>query len=906
MAVCDCIDRGLAKVFYNYGKFISRWPLIFLLTSLVMAGFLSTGIIFLRVDSDVIFLFTPDVSTARDDAIIFDGLFPVDYDHYSASRGNGTNDLSANIIVEPVGGGNVLVEDVISEIIRFDRELKNVTVINTSGVRHTYESLCAVEGSNCVENPVLQILKYNESYMNSVTLTYPFFKSSGAEIYFLGATLGNVDLADDNSTVVTAGLLALTYILQTTSTLEREGEDWENKFEQFAANFDSTVISISYIHSHSLDSEVGHSTQDVIPLFSVSYTLLFTFAITSCVVADWVFSKPWLGILGTISASLAVASSLGLLSYAGVNFNIVATSMPFLIVGIGIDDMFIMLAAWRKTSPCESVEERMGKAFSEAAVSITITSITDALAFGIGSINPLPAVRVFCLYTGVAVIFDYILQITFFGACMALTGRREAANRHVWTLMKVIPRDEAPSTAYKLCCAGGLSEEDRRDNKKKTCEIGLMTFFKEYYGPILLTPFSKILTIVVFCAYLGGAIYGCLNITEGLELKLLARTGSPAYEFFERQSDHFSDYGPFVSVVIQERLNYSEPAVQQELESIVEEFESSGYIFSSMYTEFWLREFLSFLDRANISTSARTDPGQFSSLLVDYFLENPSFSKFNQDIVFRNGSNKSEIAASRFIITAGGLSTTNQQVQMMEDVRQKARDADISLIAFSPFFIIYEQYSRIRPVTIQNLCIAVASMFVVALFLIPNPICSLVVIICIASIETGIIGYMSLWDVSLDSISMINLILCIGFSVDFSAHITYSFRTGREKYDGRHQNKLSVSSQHAVMALYSLGMPILQGALSTIIAIIVLNWSPSYIFRAFFKIMLLVMVFGMLHSLVFLPVLLSSIGCCFSWSSHPTRSAVEAGNSEDGLIGYQLSQRKGRGNPAFAPPQERT
>ncbi|XP_071481621.1 patched domain-containing protein 3-like [Diadema antillarum] len=869
-----------------------------------MAGFLSTGIIFLRVDSDVIFLFTPDVSTARDDAIIFDDLFPVDYDHYSASRGNGTNDLSANIIVEPAGGGNVLVEEVISEIIRFDRELKNVTVINTSGVRHTYESLCAVEGSNCVENPVLEILKYNESYVKSVTLTYPFFKSSDAKLYFLGATLGNVDLADDNSTVVTAGLLALTYILQTTSTLEREGEDWENKFEQFAANFDLTVISISYIHSHSLDSEVGHSTQDVIPLFSISYTLLFTFAITSCVVADWVFSKPWLGILGTISASLAVASSLGLLSYAGVNFNIVATSMPFLIVGIGIDDMFIMLAAWRKTSPCESVEERMGKAFSEAAVSITITSITDALAFGIGSINPLPAVRVFCLYTGVAVIFDYIFQITFFGACMALTGRREAANRHVWTLIKVIPREEAPSTAYKLCCAGGLSEEDRRDNKKKTCETGLMMFFKEYYGPILLTPFSKILTLIVFCAYLAGTIYGCLNITEGLELKLLARTGSKAYEFFERQSAYFSDYGPFVSVLIQETLNYSDPTVQQELESIVEEFESSEYIFPSMYTEFWLREFLSFLDRANISTSARTDPGQFSSLLVDHFLANPSFSKFNQDIVFRNDSNKSEIAASRFIITAGGLSTTNQQVQMMEDVRQKARDADITLIAFSPFFIIYEQYSRIRPVTIQNLCIAVASMFVVAFFLIPNPTCSLVVIICIASIEIGIIGYMSLWDVNLDSISMINLILCIGFSVDFSAHITYSFRTGRENYDGRHQNKLSVSSQHAVMALYSLGMPILQGALSTIIAIIVLYWSPSYIFRAFFKIMLLVMVFGMLHSLVFLPVLFSSIGCCFSWSSHPTRSAVEQGL--DGLIGYQLSQRKGRDNPAFAPPQERT
>ena len=73
--------------------------------------------------------------------------------------------------------------------------------------------------------------------------------------------------------------------------------------------------------------------------------------------------------------------------------------------------MFIMLAAWRKTSVKVPVEERLGQTFSEAAVSITITSITDALAFGIGSITRLPAIRVFCLYSAVAIMFDYLYQV---------------------------------------------------------------------------------------------------------------------------------------------------------------------------------------------------------------------------------------------------------------------------------------------------------------------------------------------------------------------------------------------------------------------------------------------------------------------------------------------------------------
>ena len=66
--------------------------------------------------------------------------------------------------------------------------------------------------------------------------------------------------------------------------------------------------------------------------------------------------------------------------------------MPFLSLTIGIDDTFLMLAAWRSTNPAQSVEDRVEQAMRHAAVSISITSLTDALAFLIGSIAPLPAI----------------------------------------------------------------------------------------------------------------------------------------------------------------------------------------------------------------------------------------------------------------------------------------------------------------------------------------------------------------------------------------------------------------------------------------------------------------------------------------------------------------------------------
>ena len=80
-------------------------------------------------------------------------------------------------------------------------------------------------------------------------------------------------------------------------------------------------------------------------------------------------------------------------------------------LGIGIDDTFVMLSAWRRSPAHSSVPERMGLAYSEAAVSITVTSVTDFLSFFAGVITPFPCVRIFCIYTGTAVAFIYVWQV---------------------------------------------------------------------------------------------------------------------------------------------------------------------------------------------------------------------------------------------------------------------------------------------------------------------------------------------------------------------------------------------------------------------------------------------------------------------------------------------------------------
>ena len=160
------------------------------------------------------------------------------------------------------------------------------------------------------------------------------------------------------------------------------------------------------------------------------------------------------------------------------------------------------------------------------------------------------------------------------------------------------------------------------------------------------------------------------------------------------------------------------------------------------------------------------------------------------------------------------------------------------------------QYVLVRTTSIQAISLAAAVMMVVSLIFIPNPLCSLWVAFSIVSIEIGVVGYMTLWGVNLDSISMINLIMCIGFSVDFSAHISYAYLAA----------KVDTPEERVRECLYALGLPILQGGLSTILGITALILAPSYIFITFFKTVFLVIFFGAMHGIFLLPVLLSLMG----------------------------------------------
>ncbi len=60
------------------------------------------------------------------------------------------------------------------------------------------------------------------------------------------------------------------------------------------------------------------------------------------------------------------------------------------------------------------LHERMGLSMKHAGVAITITTVTDLMAFGIGATTVLPALSHFCIFASFGIFFVFFYMITFF------------------------------------------------------------------------------------------------------------------------------------------------------------------------------------------------------------------------------------------------------------------------------------------------------------------------------------------------------------------------------------------------------------------------------------------------------------------------------------------------------------
>ena len=409
-------------------------------------------------------------------------------------------------------------------------------------------------------------------------------------------------------------------------------------------------------------------------------------------------------------------------------------------------------------------------------------------------------------------LFVYLSHMTLFTACLSLHGRRVYASRHCLSCRPVRPRHELQqqgrSALYRFCCGGHTPHAARDD--ESLCE----RLPRWLLPKMVVNRWVRYVVPVFFCALTAVSVYGAVHIQPGLQLKNLVLESSYYHRYLTVKEKYFVDHIPIGFNIIGE-VNYSDVKVQEQVKELLKTAKRDKDI-NPKFEHCWLTAFLD---------SSFNNDGDKAKAVYFFLGKNPVFKK---DVVLReargrDGNLTGYISASRCSVLSVGLTDQYDQAYLMVKMRAVAEQSPLPVVAFHHNFELFEQYLATLPATVETLGYAVAVIVVVCIIFLPHPFIVALITLSIILIFVNILGFMYFWGITLSSVTMIHLIMSVGFSVDFSAHVCSAYL----------MSNFITRSERAYDAITHAASPILNGAMSSMMGVFLLAFSGAYLFSTF-------------------------------------------------------------------------
>jgi len=572
-----------------------------------------------------------------------------------------------------------------------------------------------------------------------------------------------------------------------------------------------------------------------VPFFAIGYCLMVFYASVMLGRFNMVEQRNALATVGVIGVIMGVFVSYGVASALGFLFGPMHNVLPFLLLGIGIDDMFVIVQCFEtvNNSPQNkerSLHERFGLTMRHAGAAITVTSLTDIIAFAVGGFTILPALQSFCIYSSLGIIAIFIFQSTFFVAWFSLDQRRIESKRNF--------------------CAPCIIHEKHTFSGTENKHLVQTTFRR--LGELLANKWVKVVVILVT---------GSLACAGGYGSKLLRQEFDPAW--FIPQETYLSDWFTFGRTYFSHQgqpgtiyfIGTELPQDIIKIEYLVSKLKNSNESVQSVNS--WTSAYINYVDTynlTNIEDLTNIDEIDFRRTLSQ-FLHSPSGAPFKINFNFNGsmvcGDSVPDIVMSQVSYVHKKFYGPETSIPAMNEMKALVQEANFTgnVFPFSHGYAAWETDEVIEVEVYRNLGLALVCVFFTTLFFICNFRAAVIIIFCVVVTLVNVGGFMHWWGLTIDTVSCTMLVIAIGLCVDYSAHIAhrYLIETGNK-------------DEKVVKTLEHIGPAVFNGGFSTFLAFVLLAGSKSHVFMSFFKVFFLVVVFGLYHGLVFLPVLLSIVG----------------------------------------------
>lgn len=610
--------------------------------------------------------------------------------------------------------------------------------------------------------------------------------------------------------------------------------EWETEFIERVLHSNRTLPPGMEIYAVTLRSyqDILHEVinSNVTVLFC-GISLILIYVIVMIGRCNVIHQRIYLSLMGISVVGQAILSSYGVCYYMGFFYGPVHPVLPFLLLGIGVDDMFVImqnLEIMSETDKSSDISTRIAKSIQISGMSITVTSFTNMVAFAIGMTTVLPFLKSFCMFAAMGILFLYIYEITFFVSCLVFDERRLAAKKDG-------------------CCCRPRPNWRQNECSKQNFQRSI---FEKYVGPYMMKTSVKTIILLVTASLLGINVWAIFQLTQNFDPLVYLNQESYPIQFHNKLKEYFPKNGKHVNIYLT-GVNYYED--HQALVQLADILMQNPYI-NNHTLDPWFMAYQKWLNKTNKARNVE-DKDEYYNHLTEFLLFSVKGRAYIQDMKFSKlPFNDYNITTTQIPVQHIPISTTSDQIKAMQSLRNGIKCVNFTegyeyIAIYSLDYITWASNKIIGEELIRNLSLEIVAVGLVTLVLLRNLITTFWVICCVFFTLIDLLGSMYFLGLTVEISSTIMILLCAGLAVDYASHIGLEFiRSSGNK------------QERALTTLSVIGPAVFNGGLSTFIAFVLLGFSKAYVFMTFFKLFTSVVLFGLFHGLLFLPVILSLAG----------------------------------------------
>ena len=321
-------EGALESAFGRLGCAINTSPVLIMISCIfVNCGFM-VGLLRLVSENDVEVLYTPQDSQSSKDRAFLKSHFPdptvqnfMQYQLPDFGR-------YADVIVMSKNRASMKSNVFFEELREIDNFIKrSVFITGNNKTLSFFKDVCAIQFGHCsVFGDVVLTDQFEQDFLSN-NVTFPSYNGT-----FLTPVLASSD--SKNGLLLSANGVKLRYYLRQKDTFSSQ---WEVDFLSKILEFKTNYTEFSYSTSESLGIELEKNTNGDILFFSLTFTIMLTYAsfasASSLLECNNIANRILLGLAGVLAPILAIGSAIGFVSAIGIQFTSIVGVMPFLVIG---------------------------------------------------------------------------------------------------------------------------------------------------------------------------------------------------------------------------------------------------------------------------------------------------------------------------------------------------------------------------------------------------------------------------------------------------------------------------------------------------------------------------------------------------------------------------------------------